>query len=217
MQEVWTINSSCRTFRCLRCYCALTNVELSGPGDCGSLVVDAQYGTIYGMIVATSSDAQETYLIPAKDILNSLKAEWSASNIEFFTRTFWDEQRIVASRATVPSPPNNNMVAAAAGKREEDIRLPNPPLNTGAFEYSVVKDMEKVKASDSPGARSINHTSEEHDTQAPRLEHSRKLDRSEMGTYYYCCNCGYGPLAVVVSHCSMCYHLACGNCTYRPF
>lgn len=168
------------------------------------------------MIVATSSDAQETYLVPAKDILDSIKAEWPAFNIEFFTRTFWDVQRIIASEATVPSPPNKNTVAAAVGKRKEELSLPNPPLNAGTFKYSVARDKEKVKTSDSSGARSVNHISEEHDTQAPHLEHSRILKRSKR--YFYCCACGDGPnFAEANTHCSGCYHQACAGCTYTRF
>ncbi|KAF7504093.1 hypothetical protein GJ744_002858 [Endocarpon pusillum] len=112
MQEVWTINSSCQ------------------PGDCGSLVFDAQHDCIYGMVVATSSDAQETYLVPAKDIFDSLKAEWWTSNITFSTRVFGSDQKIFASRAKMQSPPNKNTVAAAAGKGKQDIWLPNPPSHS---------------------------------------------------------------------------------------
>lgn len=65
MQEVWTIDSGCRS------------------GDCGSWVIDAEHGTIYGTIVATSYNAQESYLVPAKDILESLRERWPASNIQF--------------------------------------------------------------------------------------------------------------------------------------
>lgn len=46
-------------------------------------MIDAEHGTIYGTIVATSYNAQESYLVPAKDILESLRERWPASNIQF--------------------------------------------------------------------------------------------------------------------------------------
>jgi hypothetical protein len=56
-QEVWTV----RLAGCLE------------EGDCGSLVVDASTGDIYGQIVAGCPESGVAYIIPAHRIYNHLK------------------------------------------------------------------------------------------------------------------------------------------------
>lgn len=42
------------------------------PGDCGSWVIDPITGNIYGIIIATAPEAQESYMIPAYQVYNSI-------------------------------------------------------------------------------------------------------------------------------------------------
>jgi hypothetical protein len=65
---------------------------MTGPGDCGSWVVDARHGALYGVIVATSTDAQESYLVPARDIFDSIRAKWGVKAVELFSSTDVDEE-----------------------------------------------------------------------------------------------------------------------------
>lgn len=61
------------------------------------------------MIVATSNDAQESYLVPAKNILDSLKAKWSATNIVFFSGTAAAEEERERRMPTQRSPQATNI------------------------------------------------------------------------------------------------------------
>ena len=44
------------------------------PGDCGAWVLDRQNGDVFGMIVATSSDLQESYCLPISTIFDGIIA-----------------------------------------------------------------------------------------------------------------------------------------------
>lgn len=45
-------------------------------GDCGTWVADAQSGSFFGVVVASSADSKSTYVLPAEDIIDSIYAKW---------------------------------------------------------------------------------------------------------------------------------------------
>jgi hypothetical protein len=56
------------------------------PGDCGSWVIDPITGSIYGMIIATAPEAQESYMIPAYQVYHSIKSKLPrGTTVEFPT------------------------------------------------------------------------------------------------------------------------------------
>src|SRR5947209_15005021 len=48
---------------------------LALPGDCGSWVIDPTTGDIYGIIIATAPGAQESYVLPAYQVYDSIKSK----------------------------------------------------------------------------------------------------------------------------------------------
>ena len=44
------------------------------PGDCGAWVLDSQNGDVFGMVVATSDELQESYCLPISTIFESILA-----------------------------------------------------------------------------------------------------------------------------------------------
>lgn len=184
------------------------------------MVVDAQHGTIYGMIVATSIGAQETYLMPAKDILDSLKAEWCTSDIRFATRNAGDEQRSFASTAAVPSPRNTKTVSAAVRKGKEGTQSTDPPINVDVIEYNYSEDnLEEFRDGNPPGARSVNHSAGDHKAQTTRSMQVGTVEGSKAKkgiTCYYCCHCATGPQVLEIApSCTVCDHRTCNGCSVR--
>ena len=54
------------------------------PGDCGSWVIDPTTGDIYGIIIATAPGAQESYLIPAYQVFDSIKSKLPTGTVVEF-------------------------------------------------------------------------------------------------------------------------------------
>lgn len=73
--DVWTVDSMFCMLLAVGPYPRrLLTVLLLVPGDCGSLVVDSVNGSIYGMIVATAPEAQESYMVPFRGIYEKIKS-----------------------------------------------------------------------------------------------------------------------------------------------
>ena len=57
------------------------------PGDSGSWVIDPVTGSMYGMIIATAPEAQESYMIPARQIYDSIKSKLPTGTAVLFPTT----------------------------------------------------------------------------------------------------------------------------------
>jgi hypothetical protein len=62
------------------------------PGDCGSWVIDPITGDIYGIIIATAPEAQESYMIPAYQVYGSIQSRLPRGTAAEFAETQKEKQ-----------------------------------------------------------------------------------------------------------------------------
>jgi hypothetical protein len=84
------------------------------PGDCGSWVIDPITGDIYGIIIATAPEAQESYMIPAYQVYGSIKSRLPRGTAAEFAETQKKKQALSQDTAGVVSEASD-MVGAGRG------------------------------------------------------------------------------------------------------
>ena len=77
------------------------------PGDCGSWVIDPVSGNIYGMIIATAPEVQESYMIPAYQVHDSIKSRLPTATTVGFPTT--NDDGIVRTMNILASPRSSSM------------------------------------------------------------------------------------------------------------
>ena len=84
------------------------------PGDCGSWVIDPVTGDIYGIIIATAPEAQESYMIPAYQVYSSIQSRLPRGTAAEFAEIQKKKQALSQDAADIVSEASD-MVGAGRG------------------------------------------------------------------------------------------------------
>ena len=87
-------------------------------GDCGSWVIDPTTGDIYGIVIATAPEAQESYVLPAYQVYDSIKSKLPKGTKVGFP-TFNDAGRIGA--ASPPLAPSKIRAPSAEALKQSSM------------------------------------------------------------------------------------------------
>jgi hypothetical protein len=87
------------------------------PGDCGSWVLDANDGSVYAMVVASSSFAQESYCIPLSTMLEDI-------NVDKRFEIAFPSTDSVPQSVVNKSPKQPPVVSSSLSKKYEELQGP---------------------------------------------------------------------------------------------
>jgi hypothetical protein len=87
-------------------------------GDCGSWVIDPITGDIYGIVIATAPEAQESYMLPAYQVYDSIKSKLPQGTKVGFP-TFNDTGSVGAARP--PSAPSRIRAPSAEAPKQSSM------------------------------------------------------------------------------------------------
>ena len=97
---------------------------MTEPGDSGSWIVDADSGDIYGILVACSTIMEEGYVLPAKEVFDSIRRNTNKNSLVL--PTLKDSLKIALQYE------NHEVVKSLISKQDDD----NQP--TMAFVFTLL-------------------------------------------------------------------------------
>jgi hypothetical protein len=174
-------------------------------------VIDPTTGDIYGIIIATAPEAQESYIVPAYQVYDSIKLKFPTDIVEFPASNY---NLSVPTISPIISPPGNmepSMETVRMGTLHDGRFIPSSSSEAARSEATNLSDKFTDSEDEAEGLNIFKPVN------PPRKPIKRPRPRPlHMETYVYCCRCRNGPAWLKINpFCTVCNVRHCKNCTYE--